>query len=432
MAYTFALRALTWVALAATLVPGARASVDEELAAVEPKVLAWRRDLHQHPELSNREVRTAQLVAAHLRRLGLEVETGIAHTGVAGLLKSGQPGPTIALRADMDALPVVERTDVPFRSTATANYLGEQVRVMHACGHDSHVAVLMGVAEALSRSRSQWRGNILFVFQPAEEGAPAGEAGGASMMLKEGLFAKYAPEVMFAWHAWAPLNTGFIGYRSGPIMAGSQIWSAVVNGRQTHGARPWQGVDPVVTAAQIIGGLQTIVSRQVDITRNPAVLSVGTVKGGVRSNIIPDRVELTGTIRTFEEAQYRQVTQAAKRMVEQTAAANGATATFSLEDYRNPVLYNDPALTTRVLPSLRKVAGEGNVGEISLITAGEDFAFFAQQVPSFYFFVGVTPQGTDPATAPANHSPLFYLDEKALPLATRAIAQVALDYLSLR
>ena len=432
MAYTFALRALTWVALAATLVPGARASVDEELAAVEPKVLAWRRDLHQHPELSNREVRTAQLVAAHLRRLGLEVETGIAHTGVAGLLKSGQPGPTIALRADMDALPVVERTDVPFRSTATANYLGEQVGVMHACGHDSHVAVLMGVAEALSRSRSQWRGNILFVFQPAEEGAPAGEAGGASTMLKEGLFAKYAPEVMFAWHAWAPLNTGFIGYRSGPIMAGSQIWSAVVNGRQTHGARPWQGVDPLVTAAQIIGGLQTIVSRQVDITRNPAVLSVGTVKGGVRSNIIPDRVELTGTIRTFEEAQYRQVTQAAKRMVEQTAAANGATATFSLEDYRNPVLYNDPALTTRVLPSLRKVAGEGNVGEISLITAGEDFAFFAQQVPSFYFFVGVTPQGTDPATAPANHSPLFYLDEKALPLATRAIAQVALDYLSLR
>ena len=204
MAYTFALRALTWVALAATLVPGARASVDEELAAVEPKVLAWRRDLHQHPELSNREVRTAQLVAAHLRRLGLEVETGIAHTGVAGLLKSGQPGPTIALRADMDALPVVERTDVPFRSTATANYLGEQVGVMHACGHDSHVAVLMGVAEALSRSRSQWRGNILFVFQPAEEGAPAGEAGGASMMLKEGLFAKYAPEVMFAWHAWPP------------------------------------------------------------------------------------------------------------------------------------------------------------------------------------------------------------------------------------
>jgi amidohydrolase len=303
---------------------------------------------------------------------------------------------------------------------------------MHACGHDSHVAVLMGVAEALARSRSQWRGNILFVFQPAEEGAPAGEAGGASTMLKEGLFAKYAPEVMFAWHAWAPLNTGFIGYRSGPIMAGSQIWSAVVNGRQTHGARPWQGVDPVVTAAQIIGGLQTIVSRQVDITRNPAVLSVGTVKGGVRSNIIPDRVELTGTIRTFEEAQYRQVTQAAKRMVEQTAAAYGATATFSLEDYRNPVLYNDPALTTRVLPSLRKVAGEGNVGEISLITAGEDFAFFAQQVPSFYFFVGVTPQGTDPATAPANHSPLFYLDEKALPLATRAIAQVALDYLSLR
>ncbi|HET9864364.1 MAG TPA: amidohydrolase [Steroidobacteraceae bacterium] len=429
MTYTCALRAPIWVALLAGLVPGARADVQQELATVDSKVLAWRRDLHQHPELSNREIRTAKLVADHLRRLGLEVQTGIAHTGVAGLLKSGQPGPTIALRADMDALPVVERTELPFRSSARANYLGEQVGVMHACGHDAHVAVLMGVAEVLARSRSAWRGNVLFVFQPAEEGAPAGEQGGASVMLKEGLLEKYAPEVMFGWHAWAAFNTGFIGYRSGPLMAGSQVWSAVVRGRQTHGARPWQGVDPIVTAAQIVNGLQTIVSRQLDITRNPAIVSVGTIEGGVRSNIIPDQVELTGTIRTFEEAQYLQVTQAARRMVEQTAAANGATATFTLEDYRNPVLYNDPKLTARVLPSLRKVAGDRNVGEISLITAGEDFAFFAQEVPSFYFFVGVTPPGTDPASAPANHSPLFYLDEKALPLATRAITQVALDYL---
>jgi amidohydrolase len=433
--YKRAERSLPWVALAATLVPALvspamGAGLDAELNAIDSKVISWRRDLHQHPELSNREVRTAKLVAEHLRKLGLAVETGIARTGVVGVLRSGQPGPTIALRADMDALPVVERTELPFRSTARSNYNGEDVGVMHACGHDAHVAVLLGVAEVLTQIRPQLHGDVLFVFQPAEEGAPAGEQGGASVMLKEGVFDKYRPEVVFGWHAWAPLNTGTIGYRSGPLMASSQIWSAVVTGRQTHGARPWQGVDPVVTAAQIIGGLQTIVSRQVDITRNPAVLSVGTVKGGVRSNIIPDDVELTGTIRTFEEPQFQQVTQAAKRMVEQTAAANGATAQFKLDPYRNPVLYNDPALTARVLPSLRQVAGEANVREVPVITAGEDFAFFAQKYPAFYFFVGVTPRGTDPAAAPANHSPLFYLDEAALPLATRAFTRLAVDYLS--
>jgi amidohydrolase len=422
---------LTYLAFAVSRVPALQAAdLEPLLKTVDSKVIAWRRDLHQHPELSNREVRTSKLVAEHLRKLGLEVEAGIAHTGVVGLLRSGQPGPTIALRADMDALPVVERTDVPFRSTARSNYNGEDVGVMHACGHDAHVAVLLGVAELLTRVRAQLRGNVLFVFQPAEEGAPQGEQGGASVMLREGLFEKYKPDVVFGWHAWASLNTGILGYRSGPLMAGSQIWSAIITGRQTHGARPWQGVDPVVTAAQIVGGLQTVVSRQVDITRNPAVLSVGIIKGGVRSNIIPDRVELSGTIRTFEEAQYQQVTQAAKRMVEQTAAANGATAQFSLEPYRNPVLNNDPALTARVLPTLRKVAGESNVREIPLITAGEDFAFFSQTVPGFYFFVGVTPRGTDVTTAPSNHSPLFYLDETALPLATRAFSQLAIDYLS--
>jgi amidohydrolase len=426
-------RSLPWVVLAAAMVPGARAAdLETALKTVDSKVITWRRDLHQHPELSNREVRTAGIVAGHLRKLGLAVQTGIAHTGVVGLLRSGQPGPTIALRADMDALPVVERTEVPFRSTARSNYNGEDVGVMHACGHDAHVAVLMGVAEVLTQIRSQLHGDVLFVFQPAEEGAPAGEQGGASVMLKEGIFDRYRPEVMFGWHAWAPINTGTFGYRSGPLMAGSQAWSAVVTGRQTHGARPWQGVDPVVATAQVINGLQAIVSRQVDITRNPAVLSVGTVKGGVRSNIIPDSVALTGTIRTFEEPQYQQVTQAARRMVEQTAAANGATGQFELDPYRNPVLYNDPVLTARMLPSLRTVAGEANVREIPLITAGEDFAFFAQKVPAFYFFVGVTPRGIDPATAPANHSPLFHLDEAALPLATRAFTRLAVDYLSAR
>jgi amidohydrolase len=423
----------TWlplVSLATIIVPQARAAdLEAALRPIDPKVVSWRRDLHQHPELSNREVRTAKIVADHLRKLGFAVETGIARTGVVGLLDSGKPGPTIALRADMDALPVVERTDVPFRSTVKSNYRGEEVGVMHACGHDSHVAVLMGVAETLAGMKASLRGKVLFVFQPAEEGAPPGETGGASEMLKAGVFEKYKPEVAIGWHAWASLNTGTIGYRSGPFMAGSQAWKAVVQGKQTHGSRPWQGVDPIVTAAQIINGLQTVVSRQVDITRIPAVVSVGAIKGGVRNNIIPDSVEMIGTIRTFEAGQYDQVTQAMRRMVENTAQANGTTAEFTLDPYTNPVTYNNPGLTARILPSLRKIAGDGNVKEIPLITGSEDFAYFAQAVPSVFFMVGVTPKGTDVTAAPANHSPLFYLDEAALPLATRAMTQVTLDYL---
>jgi amidohydrolase len=422
---------LLLVALLATVVPAARAAdVDAEIKAVDAKVIAWRRDLHEHPELSNREERTAKLVADHLRGLGLPVETGVARHGVVALFDTGKPGPTIALRGDMDALPVVERTDVPFRSKAKSNYRGEEVGVMHACGHDSHTAVLMGVAETLVKAKAKLRGKVLFVFQPAEEGVIPPETGGASVMLEEGVFKKYKPEVMFGWHAWASLNTGIIGYRSGPFMAGSQVWKAVVNGRQTHGSRPWQGLDPVTTAAQIINGLQTVVSRQVDITKNPAVVSVGTIEGGVRSNIIPDSVELEGTIRTFDEPQFRQVTAAMKRMVEKTAEANGLTATYELDPYRNPVTYNDPPLTAKMLPSLQRVAGAKNVQEIPLITGAEDFAYFAQAVPSLFFMVGVTPAGTDVTTAPANHSPLFYLDEKAIPLASRVLTAVAVDYLT--
>ncbi len=404
-------------------------SMPVSAADVDAKVIAWRRDFHQHPELSNREVRTAQIVADHLRGLGLEVQTGIAHTGVVGLLRTGKPGPTIALRADMDALPVTERTDVPFRSVARSNYRGEEVGVMHACGHDAHTAVLMGVAETLANMKGMLRGNVLFVFQPAEEGAPPGEKGGASVMLAEGIFDKYKPEITVGWHAWASLNTGTIGYRSGPFMASSQAWKVVVTGKQTHGSRPWQGVDPIVTAAQIVNALQTVVSRQLDLTHNPAVVSVGAIKGGVRNNIIPDSVEMIGTIRTFDAGQFEQITAAMKRVVENTAAANGATATFELEPYSNPVTYNDPKLTERVLPVLRKVPGAENVQEIALITGAEDFAYYGRKVPSFFFMVGVTPKGTNVTGAPANHSPLFYLDEAALPIASRAMTQIAIDYL---
>jgi amidohydrolase len=409
--------------------PGAAADIDAAVRAVDAKVIAWRRDFHQNPELSNREFRTSKIVAEHLRKLGLKVETGIAHTGVVGLLDTGKPGPTIALRADMDALPVTERAEVPFRSIAKSNYRGEEVGVMHACGHDSHTAVLMGVAETLTTLKGGLRGKVLFVFPPAEEGAPPGEVGGASLMLKEGVFDKYTPEIAIGWHAWASLNTGILGYRSGPLMASSQAWKAVVTGKQTHGSRPWQGQDPIVVAAQIVNGLQTIVSRQIDITRNPAVVSVGAIKGGVRNNIIPDSVEMIGTIRTFEAEHFQQITQAMKRMVENTAEASGLTATFELDAYSNPVTYNDPELTARLVPSLQKVAGAANVKQVPLVTGAEDFAYFAQKVPGFYFAVGVTPQGTNVIGASSNHSPLFYLDEAAIPLASRAMTQVAVDYL---
>jgi amidohydrolase len=429
--YKMAHKLVLAVALvAASLSSTHAADFDAALKAVDSKVIAWRRDFHQNPELSDHEVRTAKIVAAHLRALGLEVTTGVAHNGVIGLLKTGKPGPTIALRADMDALPVTERVDVPFKSAAKANYRGEEVGVMHACGHDSHTAVLMGVAEALSAIRNTLRGNVLFVFQPAEEGMPPGEAGGASLMLKEGIFDKYKPEVAIGWHAWATLHVGEIGYRAGPFMADSNAWKIVVNGRQTHGSRPWRGIDPIVVAAQIVGALQTVVSRQADLTEQPAVFTVGAIKGGIRNNIIPDSVEMIGTMRTFSPAMKQQMVENITRMVAKTAEASGATAKFELDPYSNPVVLNDPKLTARMLPVLRKVAGVTAVKEIPLITGAEDFAYFANKVPSFFYMVGVSPAKQDLQTVPENHSPLFYIDEAAIPIATRALTTVAVDYLT--
>lgn len=404
-----------------------QAQVDALTSAIEPKVIAWRRDIHEHPELSNREVRTAQLVAEHLQKLGLEVKTGVAHTGVVAVLKGALPGPTIALRADMDALPVTEKTDVPFKSRATAEYRGESVGVMHACGHDVHTAVLMGVAEVLTRMRSTLPGTVVFVFQPAEEGPPAGEEGGAALMLKEGIFDPVTPEAVFGLHVWSALNTGQIGYRSGPAMAASDTFSIDVRGKQTHGSRPWQGVDPIVAAAQIVGALQTVVSRRIDITTYPAVVTIGAVKGGIRHNIIPDRVELRGTIRTFDAKQREEIFARVREIAENTARANGATAEVKFETPSYPVTRNDPQLTEKMLPSLRRVA---EVDEMELITGAEDFSLYQQRTPGLFFFVGVTPAGQDPATAPANHSDFFFVDEKSIPIAIRALTQVTLDYLN--
>lgn len=429
-------RAGRWVASALALAPIATAhpaitdqQLDQGAREIDTRLIDWRRDIHRNPELSNREFLTSKKVAAHLRQLGLEVKTGIAHTGVVALLRGAQPGPTIALRADMDALPVTEQADVPFKSTVIGEYRGEKVGVMHACGHDTHVAILMAAAEVLTRLRGNLAGSVLFVFQPAEEGPPEGEDGGASMMLKEGLFETYRPEAAFGLHIHYSLHAGDVGFRSGPMMAGADRFRIVVTGRQTHGARPWQGVDPIVTAAAIVGALQTVVSRQVDITRNPAVVTVGSIRGGIRHNIIPDSVEMSGTIRTFDPEQRTLVMERVQRVVQHIAAANGASATFAPGTDVYPVTLNSPALTERVLPSLQRALGDEHVRQIPLETGAEDFAYFAQKVPGFFFFVGSTPREQSLATAPANHSPLFLVDESALQVGLRATLYVAVDYL---
>jgi len=404
-------------------------ALEQAARAADPQVIAWRRDFHQHPELSNREFRTSQKVAEHLTALGLEVKTGIAHTGVVGILRGGRPGPTIALRADMDALPVAERVDLPFKSEATAEYRGEKVGVMHACGHDAHTAILMGAAQALAAMRKDLPGTVLFVFQPAEEGAPDGETGGASVMLDEGIFDLAKPEVVFGLHVWSALPAGTIGYRTGPFMAASDRYRIVVKGRQTHGSRPWGGVDPIVAAAQIVTGMQTIVARQLDITSYPAVLSVGAIKGGIRNNIIPDEVEMIGTFRTFDTAVRQQIIERLTRTAQDVAHSVGASATVEVASDNNPVVVNDPELTRRMLPSLARAAADGRAREIPYVTGAEDFAFYAQRVPGLFFFVGTTPPGIDAAQAPSNHSPLFYLDESSLPVGLRAMLGVAVDYL---
>jgi len=405
------------------------AEIDSATAAIQPRVIEWRRDFHQHPELSNREVRTAEVVAKRLRAMGLEVKTGIALTGVAAVLRGKLPGPTIGLRADMDALPVAEQVDVPFKSKVTTQFRGETVGVMHACGHDAHTAMLLGVAEILAARRDQLRGQILFIFQPAEEGAPEGETGGASRMLAEGLFDMAKPEAIFGLHVIASLPTGVIGYRSGPMMAGSDSFTINVQGRQTHGSRPWNGVDPIVTAAQIVTSLQTIVSRQVDITEIPTVISVGAIKGGVRFNIIPDSVEMIGTLRTFNAGVRTDVINRMDRTARNIAAANGATATLTVRDNPIPPVINDPQLTQRSLPSLERVVGRQNLRTLSLQTTAEDFAFYGGQVPSLFFWVGITPPERDAETVPFNHSPLFYVDEAGMQVGMRAMLAVAIDYI---
>ncbi len=407
-----------------------RPEVDAAAARLKPQVLAWRRDFHQNPELSNREVRTAAKVAEQLRRLGLKPQTGIAHHGVVAIVEGGKPGPKIALRADMDALPVSEQVDLPFASRVVTEFNGQKTGVMHACGHDAHTAILLGVAEALVAMRQQLPGQVMLIFQPAEEGAPAGEKGGASLMLEEGLFKSFKPEAVFGLHVFSTLPAGTIGYRKGPFMAASDFFGVTVTGRQTHGSRPWGGIDPIVASADLIGTLQSTISRRTDISALPAVVTIGAIHGGIRNNIIPDEVKMLGTLRTFDDGQRRRIVGDMRNVIESVAHAHGAKGALEItEQPGNPVTYNDPQLTARILPSLQAVAGAGKVVETPLIMGAEDFSHFARQVPGVFFFVGATAPGIDPLAAPSNHSPLFKLDESALDLGLRALLQTSLDYL---
>jgi len=403
--------------------------LENAIAEVDSKVIAWRRDIHQNPELSNRETRTAKLVADHLQALGLEVKTGIAHHGVTAVLRGGKSGPTIALRADMDANPVTEEVDLPFRSTKTAEYLGKTVGVMHACGHDVHTANLMGVAEVLTALREDLPGTVLFIFQPAEEGPPEGEEGGAGLMMKQGIFDEITPEAVFGLHVFAGIPAGEIGYRSGPFMAAADMFKIEVTGKASHGSRPWAGVDPIVAAAQIVVGLQTIVSRQIDISRLPAVVTIGKFDGGVRSNIISDKVTMHGTMRTFDANVRLDIIERMRRTAEDIASASGASAKLTMDAYRYPVTVNDPQLTQRVLPSLRRAAGDEQVVERPLEMGAEDFPYYTEKVPGFFFFVGVTPRDQDMTQAAVNHSGQFYVDESSIPVASRALLNIAVDYL---
>lgn len=402
--------------------------VDQIADVLEPKVIEWRRDFHEHPELSNREFRTAGIVADHLRNLGIDVTTEVAHTGVIGILKGGHPGPTVALRADMDALPVKERVDLPFKSVATSLYRDEEVPVMHACGHDTHVAMLMGVAEALAGMQADLRGTVKFIFQPAEEGPPPGEEGGAELMVKEGVME--GVDVIFGLHIAAGTYVGQLEYRPKGMMAAVDDFRIVLKGKQAHGSAPWLGIDPIVTAAQVVNNLQTIVSRSLQLTKAAAVVTVGSIHGGVRSNIIPEELEMLGTIRTFDPEMRDKLHSRFRTIVSNTAASNGATAEIQLPySARYPVTFNDPDLTSSMLETLERTTGKDNVIMIDAITGAEDFSFFANEVPGLFLFVGGKPLNIPKEVSVSHHTPDFYVDESGMKLGVRTLMNLTLDYM---
>lgn len=403
--------------------------IESAVNKIEPKCIEWRRDLHQHPELSNREFRTANIIADHLRSLGMEVKENVAKTGVVGILKGTKPGPVIGLRADMDALPVTERTGLPFASKLRSTFNGQEVGVMHACGHDTHVAMLMSVAEILAGMKKDLAGTVKFVFQPAEEGPPIGEEGGAPLMVKEGVLDQPKVDVMFGLHINAQTPVGQIKYREEGMMAASDWFSITIHGKQSHGAQPWLGVDPVVIGSQIIQGLQSIVSRQSELTKDPVVISTTIFKAGVRENIIPEEVTLSGTIRTLDTAMQKDVWMRIERTAKNIAEASGATADVTI-DSKTLVTYNDPGLTRQMLPSLQK-ATNNNAIVMDAQTGAEDFSFFAARVPSLFFYVGGMTPGKDPKQTAAHHTPDFSIDESGMKTGIKAFCFLVLDYMNM-
>ena len=417
---------LSLVALASVLPSFSQASLDADIAAIESKVIEWRRYFHQNPELSNREFNTAKKIAEHLTSLGMEVQTNIAITGVVGILKGNRPGKVLALRADIDALPVTERNDLDFKSTVTTTFRGVETGVMHACGHDTHIAILMGVAEIFAKN-NDFPGTIKFIFQPAEEGAPPGEEGGAELMVKEGVLKNPDVDAIFGLHISSQQPVGLISYKPGGIMAASQSFEITVKGKQTHGSQPWGGVDPIMAAVKIIDGLQTIISRESPLTQEAAVLSIGKITGGVRSNIIPEEVQIVGTLRTLDKNMQAFINKRMKEMVPAIATAYRAEASIEIAT-GYPITYNDPALTAQLLPSLQEAAGAANVIETKAVTGAEDFSFFAQEVPGLYFFLGGKAPGGQQAYP--HHTPDFKIDESGMLLGVKAFIQLSMDYLN--
>ena len=406
------------------------AAISEHADRLNDQVIAWRRDLHANPELGNREFRTGKLVADHLRSLGFdEVREKVAYTGVVGVLKGAKPGPCVALRADMDGLPVVEETDVPFKSLARATWNGAEAGVMHACGHDTHVAILMGVAEMLSQMRDDIHGTVKFIFQPAEEMPPIGEEGGAKLMIEEGCMQNPKVDAIFGLHITSKMHTNNIGYRVGPLMASADQFRIFIRGNQTHGAQPWSGVDPIVVGSQVVLGLQTIVSRKMNLTEEPSVVTVGSFQAGNRSNIIPDEAKMEGTIRTFDEKHRADIHQFVEKITTMIAESGGAKAHVHIaKGY--PVTVNDESLTHWAVPVLKRMAGDAHVGVCPKTCGAEDFAYYQQEVPGVFFFIGCTPKDQDCKYAPSNHSPRFYVDESGLKVGVKSLAALALDWLS--
>lgn len=402
--------------------------INEQTEEIFDQVVEWRRHFHENPELSNREEETADYIADYLRDLGIEVETGVAHTGVVGVLEGNKDGPVVGLRADIDALPVKERADVPFKSTKTTTYLGKEVGVSHACGHDTHIAMLMGAAKILTDMKDELRGTVKFIFQPAEEGAPPGEEGGAELMVKEGVLENPDVDVVFGQHINSQTEVGKLRYRPKGTMAAADRFEITVKGKQTHGSTPWTGVDPIVTSAKIIEGLQSIVSRQTELTKAAAVISVGKIESGVRNNIIPEEAEMIGTIRTLDTGMQEIIHEKIEHVATTTAESMGAKAEVEIEE-GYPVTYNDPELTEQMVPTLQDIAGSDDVILSDAITGAEDFSFFQKEVPGFYWFTGGMPKGMDPADAAPHHTPDFYIEEEGMKLGVKSLVRLTTDYM---